>query len=166
MWRAELQPVAKVLETLYLILGLMVCFNMTLCLWSPSSPYLWCQQYKTMLKTWRYNFDWRTGGRWVLYLIEVWLAAIWSKKGRFFIGLSQHFLGCSFQAFGDNLSLKIFVREKQKQKLLGNKECFVCHYLISSYSRCVLVNSQSRVKYAIMQIFIRFPNIVMLSPWK
>ena len=82
------------------------------------------------------------------------------------MGLSQHFLGCSFQAFGDNLSLKTFVRENQKQKLLGDKECFVCHYLISSYSRCVSVNSQSRVKYAIMQIFIRFPNIVMLSPWK
>ena len=98
-----------------------------------------------MLKTWRYNFDWRTGGGGrVLYLTEVWLAAIWSKKGWFFIGLSQHFLGCSFQAFGDNVSLKTFVREKQKQKLLGNKECFVCYYLISSYSRCVSVNSQSR----------------------
>ena len=94
-----------------------------------------------MLKTWRYNFDWRTGGRWVLYLIEVWLAAIWSKKGWFFIRLSQHVLGCSFQAFRDNLSLKIFVREKQKTEIIRGQRVF-CHHVISSYSRFMCFSKQ------------------------
>ena len=48
---------------------------------------------KTMLKTWRNNFEWKGGGgaRLVLYLTDLWLAVIWSKKGRFFVRVSQHF---------------------------------------------------------------------------
>ena len=44
-----------------------------------------------MLKTWRKNFEWEGGGRSVLYLTDLWSGAIWSKKGRFFVGVSQHF---------------------------------------------------------------------------
>ena len=47
---------------------------------------------KTMLKTWRNNFEWKGGGRSVLYLTDLWLAVIWSKKGCFFVIVSQHFL--------------------------------------------------------------------------
>ena len=36
-----------------------------------------------MLKTWRNNFEWEGGGRLVLYLTDLWLAAIWSKEGCF-----------------------------------------------------------------------------------
>ena len=36
-----------------------------------------------MLKTWRNNFEWEGGGRSVLYLTDLWLAAIWSKEGCF-----------------------------------------------------------------------------------
>ena len=37
-----------------------------------------------MLKTWRNNFEWRGEGMRALYRTELWLPAIWSKKGRFF----------------------------------------------------------------------------------
>ena len=33
-------------------------------------------------------------GRWVLYLTDVWLAAIWSKEGLFFVGVSHNFYNC------------------------------------------------------------------------
>ena len=36
-------------------------------------------------------FGWRGARAWVLYLTDVWIAAIWSEKGRFFVGVSQHF---------------------------------------------------------------------------
>ena len=35
-------------------------------------------------RPWRNNFEWEGGGRSLLYLSDMWLAAIWSKKGRFF----------------------------------------------------------------------------------
>ena len=34
---------------------------------------------------------WMDGRGWVLYLTVVWIAAIWNKKSRFFLGVSQHF---------------------------------------------------------------------------
>ena len=43
-----------------------------------------------MLKTSRNNFEWEGGGRLVSHLTDLWLAAIWSKEGRFFVGVSQH----------------------------------------------------------------------------
>ena len=51
-------------------------------------------QYKTMLQTWRNNFGWTGGRRSVLYLTDLWLATIWSKKGGFLVGVSQYF--CSW----------------------------------------------------------------------
>ena len=36
-------------------------------------------------------FEWRGGRKGVLFLTDVWIAAIWSEKGRFFVGVSQHF---------------------------------------------------------------------------
>ena len=50
-----------------------------------------------MLKTWRSNFEWEGGGRSVLYLTDLWLAAIWSKKGHFFLSESLNIFatGCS-----------------------------------------------------------------------
>ena len=36
-------------------------------------------------------FEWRGGREGVLYLTDVWIAAIWSQKGRFFVRVSQHF---------------------------------------------------------------------------
>ena len=46
--------------------------SMILCLWHPpSTPHQSCQQYKTMLKTWRNNFKWEGGGRSVLYLTDL-----------------------------------------------------------------------------------------------
>ena len=66
--------------------------SMILCSWSPlPPPYQSCQQYKTILKTWRNNFEWEGGGRSVLYLTDRWPGAILSKKGRFFVGVPQHF---------------------------------------------------------------------------
>ena len=62
---------------------------MTLLLWSPFLPIsklIAIQDHAK--KTWRNNFEWRGGGRCVIYPTDVWLAAIWSKKGRFFVFLS------------------------------------------------------------------------------
>ena len=50
---------------------------------------------------------WMVGRRrWVLYLTNVWLAAVWSKKGRFDVGVYHHFLqqvvaliwGCGYES--------------------------------------------------------------------
>ena len=39
-------------------------------------------------------FEWRRGREGVLYLTDVWIVAIWSEKGQFFVGVSQHFCIC------------------------------------------------------------------------
>ena len=36
-------------------------------------------------------FEWRGGREGVLYLTDVRIVAIWSEKGQFFVGVSQHF---------------------------------------------------------------------------
>ena len=62
--------------------------SMILCLWSPLHP---LAKLLAMLKTWRNNFEWKGGGRSVLYFSDLWPGAIWSKKGRFSVGVSHHF---------------------------------------------------------------------------
>ena len=64
---------------------------MILCLWSPLHPLsmlLAIQDHTQNLE----QPLWKGGrGRSVLYLTDLWPGAIWSKKGRFLEGVSQHF---------------------------------------------------------------------------
>ena len=78
----KLQQVAKVLETLYGILARPI-HDLVLVIPPPPLIKVALLQYKTMLKTWRSNFEWTGGRRSVLYLTDLWLAAIRSKKDRF-----------------------------------------------------------------------------------
>ena len=52
----------------------------------PLLKFLALQDHAQNLK--KNNFEWKGGGRSVLYLTDLWLAAIWSKKGRVFVGVS------------------------------------------------------------------------------
>ena len=70
----------------------MACPRSCACDPSSSSPNQSCQQRKTMLKTKWNNFEKEGGGRWVFYRVVLWLAAIWSKKGRFSFGNVSTFL--------------------------------------------------------------------------
>ena len=53
----KLQPLAKVVETLYLILARLAFLLWSCACGASTTPYQSCQQYKTMLKTWRNNFN-------------------------------------------------------------------------------------------------------------
>ena len=65
--------------------------SMILCLWSllPLTKLLAIPEYA---KTWSNIYGGEGGG--VLYLTDLWLAAICSKKGPFFVKMSQHFCNC------------------------------------------------------------------------
>ena len=53
----KLQPLAKVVETLYLILARLVCLLWSCACDASTTPYQSYQQYNAMLKTWRNNFN-------------------------------------------------------------------------------------------------------------
>ena len=71
----------KILETLYFILAWMACPWSCAC--DPPPSLISCRQSKIMLKTWWNNFKWRGGGRWVLYIADMWLAVVLVKKAGF-----------------------------------------------------------------------------------
>ena len=65
--------------------------SMIFCLSSLLHPLTKWLAIEDNTKSWRNNFEWEGGGRSVLYLTDLWPGAICSKKGRFFMGVSQHF---------------------------------------------------------------------------
>ena len=70
--------------------------SMILCLWFtllPLSKLLAMQDHAQNLEE-QLWMEGREGVNVLNYLTDVWLAATWSKKGWFFVGVSQHFSTC------------------------------------------------------------------------
>ena len=73
--------------------------SMILCLWSPLHPFSKLLAIQDHAQNLENNFEWEGGGRSVFYLTDLWLAAIWSKKGCVFVRVSQHFCNWLSESF-------------------------------------------------------------------
>ena len=73
--------------------------SMILCLWSPLHPFSKLLAIQDHTQNLEEQLWMGAGGRSVLYLTDLWPWAIWSKKGRFFVGVSQHFCNWLSESF-------------------------------------------------------------------
>ena len=65
--------------------------SMILCLWRPLHPFSKLLAIQDHAQNLEEQLSMGGGGRSVFYLTDLWLAAIWSKTGCFFVRVSQHF---------------------------------------------------------------------------